>query len=59
MRVRLPSSAPSWASRRRHGNGNVNTQWRNPLCGGSTRLEDSALYYRDVIRAGGVDADPA
>ena len=28
---------PDWAGRRRHGNGNVNTHWRNPLCGGSTR----------------------
>ena len=37
MRVRLPSSAPFWASRRRNGNGNVNTHWRNPRCGGSTR----------------------
>jgi len=23
--------------RRRHENGNVNTHWRNPLCGGSSR----------------------
>jgi len=34
VQVRV-DGAPSWASRRRHGNGNVNTHWRNPLCGGS------------------------
>jgi ATP-binding cassette, subfamily B, bacterial len=34
MRVSRPSNAASWARRRRHENGNVNTHWRSPLCGG-------------------------
>ena len=51
MRVRLDSSAPSWASRRRHGNGNVNTHWRNPLCRGSTRsIRFAAVAF--ILRRG-------
>jgi hypothetical protein len=40
--VSRPSNAASWARRRRHENGNVNTHWRSPLDGGSTRSIRSA-----------------
>jgi hypothetical protein len=49
IRVRRPSNAPSWARRRLHENGNVNTHWRSPLCGGSTpsiRFAAMALIRR-------------
>jgi hypothetical protein len=51
MRVSRPSNPASWARRRRHENGKVNTHCRSPLDGGSSS-ENGAPYVVSELLEG-------